>query len=98
MLDSKNLFANSLFWGVAAALILNVVPAVQRVRYEKQLPIDAVLTILMSLGVSITTVNNLYSSSGTVYYTNKQLPGRNKEDVDALMDKLNSQEPQDGNF
>lgn len=97
MLTSKNLFTNALFWGIAASLLMNIVPAVQKVRYEKQLPIDAVLTILMSLGVSITTVNNLYNSSGTVYYTNKSLPGRNKEDVDQLMTRLNSQES-DGNF
>ena len=98
MLTSKNLFTNALFWSIMASLLMNIVPAVQKVRSEKQLPIDAVLTILMSLGVSITTVNNLYNSSGTVYYTNKGIAGRNKEDADALMDRLNSQAQDDSNF
>ena len=93
---SKNLFSNSVFWCILSTLIINIVPATQKIRIDKIPPIDAVLTILMSLGVSITTVNNLYNSSGTVYYTNKSLPGRNKEDVDELMTRLNSET--DGNF
>lgn len=97
MLTSKNLFGNSLFWGIAAALLLNVLPAVQKVRSEKQLPVDAVLTIAMSVGVAITTVNRLYDASGTVYYTNKSLPGRNKEEAE-LMTRLNNQASDDNNF
>lgn len=97
MLTPKNLFYNSLFWGIVAALLLNVIPSIQKVRSEKQLPVDAVLTILLSLGVAINTVNNLYNSSGNIYYTNKKLPGLNREDAESIA-KLNNEHNPDGNF
>lgn len=91
---TKNLYTNPLFWSIVAAFILNVVPSVQKVRVEKQLPVDALLTVLFSVGVAINTVSQLYHSSGTVYYTPKSLPGLNKEEADLLA----SSSDKDGNF
>jgi hypothetical protein len=76
---------------------MNIVPAIQKIRSEKQLPVDALLTVTMAVGLAITTVNRLYDSSGTVYYTNKGIAGRNKEEAE-LMTRLNNQTSEDGNF
>ena len=98
-LKAKNLFSNSLFWCVVGTLIINLVPAVQKARHEKQVPSDSVLTILMSLGLAINTVNTMYKSSGTVYYTGSQLPGINKEQAEAsVIATLNNEHGEDGNF
>lgn len=94
---AKNLFANSLFWSIISAMAISIVPAVQKVRSEKQLPTDAILTIVMASGLAIRTVNDLYKSSGSIYYTDKRLPGINVEDAERMAG-LNDENSIDGNF
>ena len=91
-------FAKSVpFWSIVTSLLLNVIPSIQTIRHQKLNAIDSMLLVALSITSAAATMVGI--TSGTTYYTNRGLPGVNKEDlINNVVTDEHGKPLEDGNF